>query len=163
MNKAITVAFLITSMFLTGCAQPTVQPVDETTDLQTYQNEDLGFELEMPSYVSVDTVLNDGLNRFVEFKSEKENFSVRLNEMKGTPLDQYYYLDFQSSSSSTLGGKEALVYEAPNGYCDGPGCTDPFVAYVTKDGDDFYILSFNGDVELNDVEEAILGSFKFMK
>ncbi len=141
--------------------QQPIQPVDETADWKTYQNKELGFELKIPSYVSVDKVFNDQYNRLVIFKSEKENFEVRLREGETISLDQYYYLDFPVSSWSTLGGKEALVFEAPNGYCDGPGCSDPFVAYSAKNGDDFYNLIFNGDIKLSDTEKSILSFFKF--
>lgn len=143
--------------------QEPTQPADETANWKTYQNKDLGFELKMPSYVSVDKEFNDQYNRLVIFKSEKGNFEVRLREGKTTSLDKYYYLDFPVSFRSTLGGKEALVFEAPNGYCDGPGCSDPFIAYSTKNGDDFYNLVFGGDVELSETEKSILSSFKFTK
>ena len=143
--------------------QKPTQPTDQTANWETYQNKELGFELKIPSYVSVDKVFNDQYNRLVIFKSEKENFEVRLREIENTSLDQYYYLDFPVSSRSTLGGKEALVFEAPNGYCDGPGCSDPFIAYSTKYGDDSYNLVFSGDVELNETEKTILSSFKFTK
>lgn len=139
------------------------QPVDETENWKTYQNSALGFELKVPAYVSVDKEFKDQYNRLVIFKSDKENFEVRLREGKTTSLNQYYYLDFPVSSRSTLGGQEALVFEAPNGYCDGPGCSDPFVAYSTKNGDDFYNLVFSGDVKMSDTEKSILSSFKFTK
>jgi len=143
--------------------QKPTQPTDKTANWETYQNKELGFELKMPSYVSVDKEFNDQYNRLVIFKSEKENFEVRLREGKATSLNQYHYLDLLVSSRSTLGGKEALVFEAPNGYCDGPGCSDPFIAYSAKYGDDFYNLVFSGDVELSETEESILSSFKFTR
>jgi len=142
--------------------EPT-QPIDNTANWKTYQNSALGFELKVPSYVSVDKEFNDQYNRLVIFKSDKENFEVRLREGKTTSLNQYYYLDFPVSSKSTLDGKEALVFEAPNGYCDGPGCGSPFIAYSTKYGDDFYNLVFSGDVKMSDTEKSILSSFKFTK
>jgi type II secretory pathway pseudopilin PulG len=143
--------------------QEPTQPTDGTAGWKTYQNKELGFELKMPSYVLVDKESNDSRNRFVVFKGEKENFDVNLQERKNTSLDQYYYLDFIASSKSILGGKEALVVEAPNGYCDVPGCGDPFIAYSTKNGDDFYNLVFGGDVELSNTEKLILSSFRFIK
>jgi len=143
--------------------QAPTQPADETVNWKTYQNSALGFELKVPAYVSVDKEFNDQYNRLVIFKSDKENFEVRLREGKTTSLNQYYYLDFPVSSRSKLGEQEALVFEAPNGYCDGPGCSAPFVAYSTKYGDDFYNLVFSGDVKMSDTEKSILSSFKFTK
>lgn len=143
--------------------QAPTQPAVETASWKTYQNSALGFELRLPAYVVVDKEFNDQYNRLVIFKSDKENFEVRLREGKTTSLNQYYYLDFPVSSKSTLGGQEALVFEAPNGYCDGPGCSDPFISYSTKKGDDFYNLVFSGDVKMSDTEKSILSSFKFIK
>lgn len=144
-------------------ASPTPTPKDETANWTTYQNAGLGFELKTPFYISVDKVFNDQYNRLVIFISNKENFDVRLKRDKSASLGQYYYLDFPVSSRSTLGGKEALVFEAPNGYCDGPGCGDPFIAYSAKNNDDFYNIVFYGDTKLSDTEKTILASFKFTK
>ncbi len=134
---------------------------DETANWKVYKNTELGFELKIPSYVSIDKVLNDQYNRLVVFKSDKEYFEVMLKQIKSTSLNQYNYLDFPVSSRSTLGGREALVFEAPNGYCDGPGCGDPFIAYVAKNNDDFYHLIFSGKTKLSDTEKTILSTFKF--
>jgi hypothetical protein len=156
MKKIIAVGFVLLGAFvLVGCEQ-------KQTDLEVYQNEELGFELEMPSGVSVKNVENDEYNRLVEFGGVG-SFSVRIKEVKDTLLNEYHYLDLFSTSTSILGGREALIFEGPNGYCDGPGCTVPFIAYVVKDGDDFYILSFDGDVEIDDAEESVVSSFKFIK
>ena len=143
--------------------QTPTQPIDKTKNWKTYQNNALGFELKVPDYVSVDKEFNDKYNRLVIFKSDKENFEIRLREGKNTSLNQYYYLDLPVSFKSTLGGQEALVFEAPNGYCDGPRCGSPFVAYSTKHGDDFYNLVFSGDVKMSATEKSILSSFKFTK
>jgi len=135
--------------------------IKDTSNWKIYTNSELGFELSIPSYVSVDKVFNDDRNRLVIFKSDKENFEVRLKQAGSTTLDQYHYLDFLASSNATLGGKEALVFEAPKGYCDGPGCGDPFIAYSTKNNNYFYNIVFFGDVKLTDIEKPILTSFKF--
>ncbi|MDP2691908.1 MAG: S-layer homology domain-containing protein [bacterium] len=127
----------------------------------TFGNADLGFELRMPSYVSLDQVMNDQYNRLAIFTSEKERFEVRLKEFKDTSLNQIFYNDQPFSSRALLGGKEALVFVSATGYCDGPGCGSPSVAYVAKNGDDFYYLVFYGDAELSDTERLIVESFKF--
>lgn len=132
-------------------------------DWKKYENKDLWFELEIPSYVTIDMEFNDRYNRLIVFKSDRENFEIRLKEEKNASLEQYYYLDFIPSGKWMLWGQEASIFEAINGYCDGPGCSEPFVAYATKYGYDFYNLVFNGDITLSEVEKYILSSFKFTK
>jgi hypothetical protein len=99
----------------------------------------------------------------VVFKGDKGSIDVVLKDGKSRTLDKYFYLDFLPSATSTLGTEDALVFKAPKGYCDGPGCGDSFVAYSAKHNDDFYNLVFYGDTELNQIEQAILSSFKFIE
>jgi len=134
----------------------------------TYRNEGLGFELKIPSYANVDLELNDAYNRLAVFKGNNEHFEVRLKSGESRisgepiPLDEYFFLDFPIAFRASLGGEEALVFEAPNGYCDGPGCGAPFVAYSAKHKDSFYNLVFYGDTELTVIEKLIISSFKFI-
>ncbi len=128
-----------------------------------YKNQELGFSLEMPPDISVEKELNSRNNRLVIFKGTSYVFEVRLKEGQGTTLNNYLYLDFLPSGSAALGGQEAKVFKAPNGYCDGPSCGDPFVVYSTKLNKDFYNLVFYGDTALNQVEEKVFSSFKFIQ
>ena len=70
-------------------------------------------------------------------------------------------MDAPISRTTTLAGVSANVYEMPNGYCDGPGCSAPYIAIVTVNGPDLYHISFFGDTKLSDTENQILSSFKF--
>jgi len=142
---------------------PTGELDDETADWQTYRNEDLGFEIKIPPSANVDKIFNDDRNRLVVFENGNEDFEVRLKDGEFTDLDYYYYLDFPVAFKATLGEKEALVFEAPNGYCDGPSCGNPFIAYSAKLNNNFYNLIFYGDTELTDIERLILNSFKFIE
>jgi len=143
--------------------QANAKSVDQTADGQIYKNKELGFELKMPVGVYVDKVFNDKDNRLVMFKGANETFEVRIIKDKLASLDTYYYLGFPVSSKSTLGGKVAVVFEAPQGYCDGPAaCSSPFIAYSTKNGDDFYNLVFKEVIKINATEKSIVSSFKFL-
>lgn len=141
--------------------QKSTQSTDTVTTWKTYQNKKLGFELQIPSYISI---IEDSRDLII-FESEKENFELRLRdkEYKSQNLNHYSYLDLPIFSKSTLGEKEAVIFKAPNGYCDGPGCTKPFIAYSAMSNETFYNLVFKGDTSLNDTEEAILISFKFIQ
>ena len=77
-------------------------------------------------------------------------------------LDNYFYMDFPAARKIDLLGKTANIYELPNGYCDGPGCSEPSVAVVATNNSDLFHISFIGDAELSKLEEQILGTFEFI-
>ncbi len=126
-----------------------------------YRNESLGFALSLPPGASVDKVLDDNHNRLVTFVAGERRFEVRVKQGGSIELDSFHYLDFPQAGKSRLGGKDAVVFKAPSGYCDGPKCGEPFVAYSTKVNGDFYNLVFFGDTEVDATEDTILKSFKF--
>ncbi len=135
---------------------------DKTANWKTYKNSVLGFELKYPPTVQVDKELNDQYNRVIIFKGENLHFEVMLRKNPGNiTLDKYYFMDSPIKRKTTLAGNSANVYEMPQGYCDGPGCSEPYIAIVTEKGPDLYHLSFFGDIQLSEVENQILSTFKF--
>lgn len=140
---------------------PTSTP-DVTANWKIYRSESLGFEIKYPSVISMGEEFNDQNNRGVELKSEETNIWIDLEKAGDTELKNYYYLDNPIKSTAQMGGQTANVYESETGYCDGPVCSKPFIAYVTRKGSDFYIVEFQGDVELSGLENQILSTFKFL-
>jgi hypothetical protein len=149
---------------LSGAPQRTPVPTTSGTvpaEWSRYGNSALGFELWLPPGAQVWREFNDQHNRLVYFKSADLYFEVRLKDGTGVPLDQHFYLDLTPSGGSLLDGRPALVFKAPHGYCDGPSCGAPFLAYAAKNGETFYDVVFHGDTELDLVEEQVLASFRF--
>lgn len=141
---------------------PAGGPIDETANWKTYANTKLGFELKYPPSVQIDKELNDQYNRATLFKGDNLNFEVMLRKNPGNiTLDNYYYMDTQIKQKTTLAGNLANVYEMPNGYCDGPSCSEPSLTIVTENGLDLYHIEFYGDAKLSVVENQILSTFKF--
>jgi hypothetical protein len=174
----VIVVLLCVIGYLLFINKPTNETNNNNTDSQTstepkdpplspgwslYRNEALNFKLAKPDNITVDKEYNDSTARLVTFTSNSINFEVRLEKAGSFSLDNYHYLDFISSGTGSVGGEKAAVFKAPKGYCDGPECSRPFVAYSVKHGDDFYNLVFYGDTSLNTIEQQILGSFIFIK
>lgn len=138
-----------------------VAQADEAANWKTYKNTALGFELEYPPTAKIDREMNDQYNRATIFKGGNLYFEVMLRKADKIDLDNYYYMDSPITRKTTLAGVDANVYELPNGYCDGPSCSEPYISVVTKKGSDLYHFSFFGDILLSETERQILSTFKF--
>jgi hypothetical protein len=145
----------------TSTPTPTPTP-DPTADWKTYTNTALRFELKYPLYVQIDKELNDQYNRIIIFKGDSLHFEVMLRKSGNITLEKYIFMDSPIVRTTTLDGNPANVYELPKGYCDGPSCSEPFIAIVAKKGSDIYHVSFSGDIQLSEVETQILSTFTFL-
>lgn len=136
---------------------------DPTADWKDYKNTALGFELKYPADVEVDKELNDQNNRLVIFKGGELHFEIRLIKYSGnTVLDNYYYLDSPITRKIPFRGDIANVYESLHGYCDGPECTEPYVAFVIEKGSDLFHFTFFGDTIVSETENQIFSTIKFL-
>jgi hypothetical protein len=133
------------------------------SDWKTYSNSSFGITIKYPQTVTTKDEMDDQYNRKVAFIGDNLDFTVTLR--KADPnfiLSKYFFMDSPISRTSTLGGKEANVYELPKGYCDGPSCSQPYIAIVTEHNGDIYSLAFFGDSKLSNQESQILSTFKFL-
>ena len=146
---------------LPAIVTPTVNP---TANWKTYTNSSLGFELKYPPSIQIESESNDQYNKAVIFKGGNVHFEVMLRKNSGNiTLDNYYFMDAPISRKTTLAGLLANIYEVPNGYCDGPSCSEPYAAIVTEKDLDLYHISFFGDIQFSEVENQILSTFKFLE
>lgn len=168
MKKSFLLSSLLLTIFLVGCnkqepvkvEEPVAEPAAAQTEI--YSNEELGFSLEIPAGTT-STPIIDEVNRLIVFENEEMNFEVRMKEGK-FENGAYTYLDFPIASETTVAGKKAVVFEAPKGYCDGPGCSDPFIAIAAEKSENEVLnVVFHGDAELSEEEKAILDSLKFLE
>lgn len=138
--------------------------VSDTSTWKTYKNDQYGFEFQYPARFNSE-ILNNELAIFKAGINGEGNFEARVREQSpsGLSLDKYLYLDFPISQRMELANQEAMVYKAPNGYCDGPGCSEPFIAVVTKRGTVFYHMIFYDDAEFSEEELMMVSTFKFTK
>ena len=144
--------------------QVLIPPADPTANWKTYKNSSLGFELKYPPSVQIDKEMDDQYNRAALFKGGNLSFEVELRKIpEDFILDNYFFMDSPIKQKTILAGIPANVYEMPNGYCDGPSCSDPYIAIVAKKDSDLYAIIFYGDTQLSDDENQVLSTFKFME
>lgn len=144
---------------------------DTEVDWKEYTNTRYGFSMMVPASASSEVYIN-GNNAQIAFTSAMGNFEVDIRETytglgtaeqkKQVPFKDYHYFDMPRDGEGKLGGQTAAIFKAPKGYCDGPGCSVPYIAYSTdRPVALYYNLVFRGDAELNATEKKILESFKF--
>lgn len=142
-----------------------IQERDKMLNWKTYRNEEYGFEIKYPPDFSVqENKFSSGFQVFFNENNTKSfNLTIRENHLgANVDLKNYFYLDFPIKNEDVLSKKIAYTYEAPNGYCDGPGCSSPFVAIVTKRLNDVFSIQFDGDTVIDNIERGVINSFKFI-
>ncbi len=144
-------------------------------DWLLYRDANGGFEMMMPKdtvhtgpgrYVVGSSTFASGDLKFTVDTKDHVLYEEKNGKMTKTPLafKDFYFMDFERVREGTMAGKPAAIFEAPRGYCDGPGCSDPFIAYAIETAPAKYmILVFYGDTKLSADEQRVLESFKLIK
>ncbi len=136
----------------------------DTKNWKTFSNSTYGFQLKYPeTFTAQPNSFSSGYQ--VIFQSGNTSPAVvTAYPNTTTSLDKFYYLDFnQSTQKNTLGQQPAATYIAPDGYCDGPGCSPPFIAVAIKKSNTVYVISLSGDTTISTAEQAMLDSFVLTK
>ncbi len=174
MKKITALGFTLFFVFgLMGCNSPEV-PSDKNTDTKnkpnvvstetektswkTYKNDAGGFSINYPEgYTSKE---DSGKQIYVTFKKdEKSSFVVKAQK---TESENTEYRDAKSTGSIKLGNLEAKQYDFPNGYCDGPGCSLPFIAVKAYKNNQEYIVEFLNTTKIDTTQQEILKSFSLL-
>ncbi len=125
----------------------------DISDWQTYRNEEFGFKVKYPEKeikISInDNVYPVGLR--IVFPSNL--FSVIIDTSYKKSILDYKYIDVISQKTTRNGFQ---IYSLKDS-------SVPFIAFAKKFDDKIYIIEFQGNIELNFMEEQMLSTFKFFK
>ncbi len=153
------------SPIVTDTATPEQPAAPASADWRTYRDAELGYEMSIPAdtvrdgrFVSAKTIFN------LEVKDDQYIYQEINGRQSKTliPFKDFSFLDFEQSGQAMMGERTAAIFKAPRGYCDGPGCSEPFIAYgVEAVPGTYYVLVFYGDDALNETERHVLESFRF--
>jgi hypothetical protein len=147
----------------------TIPPATQTAEWITYKNTKYNFEMSVPAGNDISNTTasqiffnsGNGQTQRIEIIVRE---AIMQNGNTKTPISfkNYAYMDMPRVGEGTMGGQVAAIFEAPKGSCDGPVCTEPYVAYATdRPNPMFYSLVFYGDTKLSTEEQYMLDSFKF--
>lgn len=173
MKKFVAIGLLaaLATISLNGCTTPPVEevetevtpdvqvelapdPVAEETQLIT--NEEKGYSIVVPAEYVVED--NSMFN-----KDEVVKIIINTSDVSETYELGEIQLDAELSGTIQLDGITANKYTSLTGYCDGPGCSDPFTLIAAIKNEKMYRISFYNDIELNSENTKILSTFKFLE
>jgi hypothetical protein len=131
-------------------------------DWQTYRNNELGFSIK---YLPATTVSGSGLlNRpAINFDTDRYRLTIQVDRDTTIDFTNYYFFDFNPIGTTNIDAEPALIFTAPDGYCDATSCTDPFRAYVVQHRNTVYQLIFYGGIALTDNQQLQLFTFQFVQ
>ena len=165
---SIGLLLIITAVSLAGCKTPQskVNEIDPETiteansKMVTFTDTKGQYTLTYPGIYDKNDLSTDSQIFRIFKKNDNEYFYVRVKKVE---KETEFYRDTESTKTAKIGGFDAKVFELPEGYCDGPECTDPFIAVIVFNDLTEYIFEFYNINELGETEEAILASFKVMQ
>ncbi len=137
---------------------------DSGASTKTFTSKDYNFKVSYPANLVAESYPFKVFFLEEVEKAESQVASLAYSDAyDGYNFNSYVYLDFEPVRTTTVAGQKAKVFEAPNGYCDGPGCSDPFIAYAFDKGGILYVFRFDGDIKLSADEKKMLDSFTFLE
>ena len=135
---------------------------DENKDWQTITDKHLEIEFKTPSNASIKKVFDKDSLYFLITDDDTELILKVNKPYDETGLDtrSRYYYDIERTGTTTINGKFAVIFEErdSNGYCDGPGCSRPYINYAMLYNNKYYDLHF---WKFSETGEKILNSFRF--
>lgn len=128
--------------------------------LKTYENKIAGYRIGYPTdYQVTEEDQSTRLTTTFQKNNTDPYFWVQAEKASSPSAS---YLDFEPTDTVQLGEYEAKMYVAPNGYCDGPGCSPPFIAFQTFTGDRELLIIFYNTTQLGPMEKAVYASFEIL-
>lgn len=113
----------------------------------------------IPNEVMIDNIFDTPPNHLMSLTGKNVDTTIHYKPLTPTN-DLNVYLDTLSTSTKTIGANIVAHEFISDGYCDGPGCGLPYIAYRFEGEKFHYIIHFSGDKKINSDEQLILDSIQ---
>ena len=141
-----------------------VDTVDPTANWKTYQTNSFNYAFSYPLEMKiVDKSIQDFSQVILTNSTDDRRIIVGSNKAQEDELP--FYPTYSSTGDIKFGSLSGKYYLFLDGYCDsGSGCPDKtsLIAIVGYNNGYRYVFKVYGSTKLNDLENQILSTFKFI-